>query len=230
MSKIFLLEDDINLNNGIRTALEKDGHKIVSCYSFFEGAKAYSREKYDLFLLDINLPDGNGLDLCRIIREDGKTPVIFITANDTEDDMLKGFDMGCDDYIAKPFFIEVLRQKVLAVLRRSSESRETTEKAKSKFTYRDLTMDFQKMIVTVGGRDCHFTATEYKLLKFLIENQGQVLTRDIILSRIFDEEGKFIDKNSLNVYIKRLRQKIEPDPKNPQYVITVFGIGYTFGE
>lgn len=225
MAKILLLEDDQNLNKGIKIALEKDDHTVVAAHNFFEGVTAYCKEQFDLFLLDINLPDGNGLQLCQRIREKEATPIIFLTAKDTEEEMLQGFTAGCDDYIAKPFSIEVLRRKVGIVLR----NREA-KAGKSTFTYKDLTVDFDRMTVCRGETECRLTATEYKLLEYLIKNKGRVLTRDMILSFIFDADGNFVDNNTLNVYIKRLRQKVESDPKNPEYIVTVFGIGYTFGE
>lgn len=225
MAKILLLEDDKNLNKGIKIALEKDNHTVVAVCNFFEGVTAYCKEQFDLFLLDINLPDGNGLQFCQRIREKENTPIIFLTAKDTEEEMLQGFTAGCDDYIAKPFSIEVLRRKVGIVLRNTK-----TKNEQSTFAYKDLTVDFDRMAAYLRGTECHLTATEYKLLEYLIKNKGKVLTRDMILSFIFDADGNFVDNNTLNVYIKRLRQKIEDDPKNPEYIVTVFGIGYTFGE
>jgi len=225
MAVILLLEDDKTLNKGIRIALEKDRHTVVSAYSFFEGVESYTKQSFDLFLLDINLPDGSGLMFCKKIRETVSRPVIFLTANDTEQDMLEGFKAGCDDYIAKPFSVEVLRQKVQAVLRRLDRQ----EPEAQKFHYKALEVDFDRMAVTKDGSGCKLTATEYKLLEYLILNKGKVLTRTMLLERVWDIDGNYIDENTLSVHVRRLRQKLEDDPKNPEYIITVFGIGYTFG-
>lgn len=225
MAVILLLEDDKTLNKGIKISLEKDGHTVIPAYSFFEGVENYTKRQFDLFLLDINLPDGSGLMFCKKIREAVGSPIIFLTANDTEQDMLDGFQAGCDDYIAKPFSIEVLRRKVLAVLHRSS-SRDTESR---QFHYKDLAIDFDRMSVSKAGVEMGLTPTEYKLLEYMILNKGKVLTRSMLLERIWDIDGNYIDENTLSVHVRRLRQKIEDNPKNPEYIITVFGIGYTFG-
>ena len=160
MANIFLLEDDKILSKGISIALKKDEHMVTAVYGYLEALKQYQKQKYDLFLLDINLPDGNGLEFCKKIRETSETPVLFLTANDTEEDMLEGFGVGCDDYISKPFSIEVLRKKVLAVLKRSGVG-------KFRMKYRDLELDKEKCLVLMKGQEIHLTSTEYKLLLYL---------------------------------------------------------------
>lgn len=166
MANIFLLEDDKILSKGISIALKKDEHMVTAVYGYLEALKQYQKQKYDLFLLDINLPDGNGLEFCEKIRETSETPVLFLTANDTEEDMLEGFGVGCDDYISKPFSIEVLRKKVLAVLKRSGVG-------KFRMKYRDLELDKEKCLVLMKGQEIHLTSTEYKLLLYLMENRGK---------------------------------------------------------
>lgn len=224
MQNILIVEDDIIICGGVKTFLEGKGYKADCAYTFAE-AKDALEKAYSLIILDINLPDGSGMDLCKGIRDRGDTPVIFLTANDTESDMIKGFQAGCDDYIAKPFSVELLLQRVRAVLRRSGKNG-TNEL----FNYKNLAVDFDKMQVFVNKEQVKLSATEYRLLELLIHNRGQVLTRDTILGKIWDCDGDFVDENTLNVHIRRLRKKIETDSKNPQYIITVFGIGYTFGE
>ncbi|HHU74076.1 MAG TPA: response regulator transcription factor [Clostridiales bacterium] len=225
MGNILLIEDDKTLNRGIKISLEKDHHIVTSVYGYTAAMNEVWKRTYDLILMDINLPDGNGYSLCEKMHQESiTTPVIFITANDTEADMLRGFKAGCDDYITKPFSVEVLRRKVMVILKRvSKQSRENV------IRYKDLTMDMDKKLVTVKGEPCHLTPAEYKLLEYMIQNKGRVLTRDMLLSNLWDAYGNFVDENTLRVQIKRLRQKIEADPKSPEYVITVFGIGYTFG-
>lgn len=225
MYSILIVEDDIIINGGIKVYLEKQGYETVSVYSLNE-AREELKKSFSLVLLDINLPDGSGLELCREIRQGSELPVIFLTANDTEENMIEGFKYGCDDYISKPFSVGVLEQRIKAVLRRS-----TVQSGNSDiFSYKGLTVDFKRMSVTNEGKPVKLSVTEFKLLKLLIKNKGQVLTRSILIDRIWDCDENYIDENTLNVHIRRLRQKLEPDTKNPQYIVTVFGIGYTFGE
>lgn len=221
MANIFLLEDDPILSKGISIALSKDAHRVTSAYSYLEAVEKYQDQRYDLFLLDINLPDGSGLVFCRRIREACETPVLFLTANDTEEDMLDGFSAGCDDYIAKPFSLEVLRKKVQAVLKRT-----VTET--SRIRYRDLEMDTDKCLVLLKGKEIRLTATEYRLLCYLMEKKGRVVTKAMLLEQLWDIDGNFIDDNTVRVYINRLRQKLNDEKQ--EYIITVFGMGYTFGE
>ena len=221
MANIFLLEDDKILSKGISIALKKDEHSVVTAYGYLEALQKYQNGKYDLFLLDINLPDGSGLEFGRKIRETSEIPVLFLTANDTEEDMLNGFGVGCDDYISKPFPIEVLRKKVLAVLKR-------TGGGKSRIKYRDLEVDKEKCFVLMNGQEIHLTSTEYKLLIYLMENKGRVVRKAMLLEQLWDIDGNFVDDNTVRVNIKRLRQKLNDEKQ--EYIVTVFGMGYTFGE
>lgn len=224
MQKILIVEDDVIICGGIKVYLESKGF-TADCADSAAQAKTALQSRYSLVLLDINLPDGDGMELCREIRQKGNTPVIFLTANDTEENMITGFRQGCDDYIAKPFSVELLYQRILAVLRRSQSAVENET-----VSYGDLTVDFSRMQLYKNGSPVKLSATEFKLLELLVRNKGQVLTRNVILERIWDCNENYIDENTLSVHIRRLRQKIETDPKNPRYIITVFGIGYTFGE
>lgn len=221
MANIFLLEDDKILSKGISIALEKDGHHVTTAYGYVEALQKYTLKKYDLFLLDINLPDGNGMNFCQKIRQTSQLPVLFLTANDTEEDMLKGYDVGCDDYISKPFSIDILRRKVSAILKR-------TIAETARIQYKDLEVDMEKCLVLLNGEEVHLSATEYKLLCYLIQHKGTVVTKAMLLENLWDKDGNFIDDNTLRVNIKRLRQKLKDD--NQEYIVTVFGIGYTFGE
>lgn len=214
-------EDDKILSKGISIALEKDKHTVTVVYGYMEALQTYQKQKYDLFLLDINLPDGSGMELCKKIRETSEIPILFLTANDTEQDMLEGFGVGCDDYIPKPFSIEVLRKKVQAVLKR-------TGGGNSRIRYRDLDVDTDKCLVLLNGEEVHLTSTEYKLLCYLIENKGRIVTKAMLLEQLWDIDGNFVDENTVRVNIKRLRQKLNDDKQ--EYIVTVFGMGYTFGE
>lgn len=221
MANIFLLEDDKILSKGISIALEKDGHTVTAVYGYMEALQKYQSQRYDLFLLDINLPDGNGMEFCKKIRETAETPVLFLTANDTEQDMLEGFGVGCDDYIPKPFSIEVLRKKVQAVLKRTINDTARTR-------YKNLEVDTDKCLVLLNGEKVHLTSTEYKLLCCLIENKGRIVTKAMLLEQLWDIDGNFVDENTIRVNIKRLRQKLKDEKQ--EYIVTVFGMGYTFGE
>ncbi len=223
MANILILEDEKSLSDGIKIALKKDGHTIMQSFRCSE-AMSYIDKQFDLYLLDIRLPDGSGLDICREIRKSHTAPVIFLTANDTESDMLCGFSAGCDDYIAKPFSLAVLSKKVAAVLRLAGEVQN-----RKLFRYKELILDYDKMTASVDGNDCGLTATEYRLLEYMTRNKGRVLTRGMLLENIWDIDGNFIDENTLSVHIRRLRSKLERDAKNPEYIKTVFGIGYSFG-
>ena len=221
MANIFLLEDDKILSKGIVIALQKDCHTVSAAYGFMEALKQYDKQKYDLLLLDINLPDGSGLDFCKRIRETYEIQILFLTANETEEDMLEGFGAGCDDYISKPFSLEVLRKKVQAILKRTGSDR-------TKIRYKNLEVDIDKCLVLLMGEEVHLTSTEYKLLCYLIKNKGRVVTKTMLLENLWDIDGNFIDDNTVRVNINRLRQKLKDERQ--EYIVTVFGIGYTFGE
>lgn len=221
MARILLLEDDKALSSGIAAALEKAGHTVLAAYSRKEGERL-SEQAPDLAILDINLPDGNGMSLCPYLRSEKNIPVIFLTANDTEDDILAGFRAGCDDYIAKPFSVPVLLSRTAAVLKRAQAGGD-------KLVFGELTLDRAGKCAFSGNIDCRLTATEYKLLEYLVLNRGTVLSRGQLLERLWDADGSFIDENTLSVHIKRLRAKIDPEGRYG-YIKTVFGIGYCFTE
>lgn len=225
MTTILIVEDDRLLNEGLKFMLAKENYNIIQAYSFQEAASRIQDQTIGLVLLDINLPDGSGLALCQEIRRTSSIPVIFLTANDTEQDMVTGFGLGADDYIAKPFSMVVLLQRVKAVLRRTG-----TDGSSELFQYKDITINSAKMKVYKYGQEIKLTTNEYRLLAILTENRGQVLTRRLMLEKLWDIEGNFVDENTLSVNIRRLRAKIEDDPKECQYIKTVFGIGYTWGE
>lgn len=224
MAKILVVEDDVLLNNGIALVLEKKGHFVIKGFSYSEGYLSFLNGNIDLILLDINLPDNSGINLCTEIRKVSQVPIIYLTANDTEQDIVTGFKTGCDDYISKPFSIEVLNQRIQAILRRIKPE------GKNLFHSGDISVDYEKRLVTKATEVIKLTVTEYKLLELITQNSGQVMTRQLILERLWDVDEAFVDENALSVNIRRLRQKIEDVPKNPRYIKTVFGIGYAWGE
>lgn len=222
MYKILLVEDDKLLNDGIAYAFEQDGYRVLQAYTG-EQAKKLLDNRPDLAILDILLPDTNGLELCRHIRKKQNTTVIFLTAQDTEQDILEGFREGGDDYITKPFSVPVLKEKVKVVLKRAG--------AQGNLYIRgNIVFDGDKLVLTKNGVEIPLTPIEVKLMKLFIENRGKVLTRLQIIDRIWDIEGDFVDENALSVNIRRLRSKIEDDPARPLFIKTVFGIGYLWGD
>ena len=219
--RIAIIEDDEITRLELSKLLNTQGYETVLLTDFGNLTDELKQYSIELVLLDINLPDGNGLEFCEKIRETSETPVLFLTANDTEEDMLEGFGVGCDDYISKPFSIEVLRKKVLAVLKRSGVG-------KFRMKYRDLELDKEKCLVLMKGQEIHLTSTEYKLLLYLMENRGRVVTKAMLLEQLWDIDGNFVDDNTVRVNIKRLRQKLNDEKQ--EYIVTVFGMGYSFGE
>lgn len=226
MAEVFILEDDKMLGRGISLALDKDGYEVTFAHNYVEGINMCSKKIFDIYLLDINLPDGDGRTFCGELRKYTDNPVIFITANDTENDIIQGYDTGCDDYISKPFSLKVLRKKIEIIMKKSKSAVEQNNG--SCIQAGNLTIDMDKMTVLKDGGPCRLTATEYKLLEYLAVNKGKVVTRNAILENLWDIDGSYIDENTLSVNIGRLRKKLENDPKNPAHIITVFGIGYTF--
>lgn len=224
IATILIIEDDKVLNKGVTFALKKEGYKIISAYNMEEGKNAILQNEIDFLLLDINLPDGSGLDLCSNITGKMDFPIVFFTANDTEEDMIKGFECGCDDYISKPFSMDVLKLKISAILKRNSA------KNKDIFKYKNLKIDFTSRKVYKNDEEIYLTVTEYKLLEVLSRNKGRAMTKEILLDKLWDNNGNYVDENTLSVNIRRLRKKIEDGGKNPEYIVTLFGIGYIMGE
>lgn len=224
MKNILIVEDDKLLNRGVSFALKKEGYNTISVYTKQEAKNAISENHIDFLLLDIGLPDGSGLDLCSEIKNQIDFPVVFFTANDTEEDMIRGFESGCDDYISKPFSIEVLKFKINAILKRSDI------KAKKLFVYKELKIDFDSKKVYKRNEEIKLSVTEYKLLELLCKNKGIAMTKEVLLDKLWDYNGNYVDDNTLSVNVRRLRKKIEDDPKNPKYIVTLFGIGYILGE
>lgn len=221
---ILIVEDDISLNKGIALTLAQDGIIIEQAYDLTSAETLFFSRSIDLIVLDVNLPDGSGLDFCQKIRAASRIPIIFLTANDMESDIVLGFELGGDDYITKPFSLMVLRSRVMAVLRRSDLGRE------DKLILGDMTFDFGKMDFRRQGQQIALSKTEQKLLKVLVSNRGQILTRDQLMDQVWIHGAEFVDENALTVTVKRLRAKIEDDPSAPKYIKTVYGLGYVWTE
>jgi len=219
MPDILIVEDDTMLNSGLCYNLQLDQYKVASARNAAEAMESVKTDKFDLAVLDINLPDKSGFDLCIGIKSVQDIPVIFLTARDLESDVMKGFELGADDYITKPFSINIFRKKVAAVLRRCGNRKESNV-----YSDGNLAIDFDKLTVTLQEKSTVLTPTECKLLKLFISNANSVLTRRILLDKLWDCEGNFVDEHALTVYINRLRTKIESDEK--KYIKTVYGMGY----
>lgn len=219
MKKLLIVEDDKELNAGLMFDLQEEGYEVFSSLTAALALEIYKSNDIDLVLLDGNLPDSDGFNLCGQMKKFKDIPVVFLTARDLEQDEMRGFDCGADDYITKPFSMGLLRKRIRAVLKRS-------EKRVAANVYSDgyLTVDFDTTNVTCGGEALILTPTEYKLLKLFIDNKGKVLTRQIILERLWDVNGNFVDEHALTVNIGRLRSKLEKE--NHKYIKTVYGIGY----
>lgn len=224
MKTILILEDDENLSRGIAFTFEKDGYQAVSANSIAEGRRALELHKPDLLILDLGLPDGSGMDLCKEIRMSSNIPIIMLTACDLETDEVSGLLAGADDYMTKPFSLSILRARVEALLRRTeTKSGHVISSGKYKLDV-DHCKFFRK------DKEISISITEFKLLSLLMTNSGHVLSKEQILSSLWDSEGNFVDENTLPVNISRLRAKIEADPKNPETIQTVHGIGYIWNE
>lgn len=218
MEKLLLVEDDPTLIRMLTSFLTTENFQITSVTRQKAAAEAMEADRPDLALVDISLAEGNGFAVCANAKELG-VPVIFLTASSDEFSVVTGLDMGADDYISKPFRPRELVSRIRSVLRRAG-------KRQSIITLGDLSVDTDKGTVTRDGKEVYLSALEYKLLLVFLNNRGQVLTRDKLLEEIWDSAGDYVGDNTLTVYIKRLREKIEQDPQNPVYIRTVRGLGY----
>ena len=218
--RLLVVEDDHLLNNTLCYNLSASGYNVDAAMTKAAAISFCKKQQYDLVVLDVNLPDGNGFDLCERLKEcHPDTAVVFLTANDMERDMLKGFELGADDYVTKPFPISVFRKKVSALLTR-------IEKQTGGDCYTDgtLSINFSELTAALAGEPVMFTPLEYRLLKVLVRNPQIVLTRQILLEKLWDADENFVDEHALTVAISRIRGKIEIN--GLQYIKTVYGMGY----
>ena len=222
MKHIFFVEDDLSLINGLSFAIKRQGYALTIARTSVEAGQLWANGKYDLVILDVTLPDGSGFDLCRKIRQSSKVPIMFLTAADEEVDIIMGLDIGVDDYITKPFKLAVFLSRVNALLRRSENFNQSETELKSN----GIQIQLLKQEVTKDGVPLDLTASEYKLLCLFMENPNIVLSPEQILSNLWDCNEKYIDSNTLTVYIRRLRTKIEDIPADPQKIVTVRRMGY----
>lgn len=218
---IFLLEDDDAIALGLCYSLQNEGYNVTLAKSVSEATDIVEKNDFALYILDLTLPDGSGYDVCKKIKSIGDRPVIFLTAYDDEVNVVMGFDLGADDYITKPFRLKELLVRIKSVLRRYNRTGgDATVKIKN------ITINTNEAKVYKNGEEIVLTTMEYRLLLILLNNRGKVLSRSQLLENIWDVEGDFVEDNTLTVYIKRLRDKIEEDAASSQIIKTVRGLGY----
>lgn len=217
---VFLLEDDKAIGIGLKYSLENEGYTITIATSVKSAFEIINKEKFALYILDLTLPDGSGYDVCKKIKSIGDFPVIFLTAYDDEVNVVMGLELGADDYISKPFRVKELIARIKSVLRRYNRE------SKGIIKIGNVLINTNKATVFKNGQEIILTAMEYKLFLILLNNRGNILSRNKLLEYIWDVEGDFVNDNTLTVYIKRLRDKIEDDPSAPMIIKTIRGLGY----
>lgn len=218
---IFLLEDDEAIGIGLTYSLENEGYNVTLAKSVKEAEKIIDEKEFSLYILDLTLPDGSGYDVCKRIKAKGDLPVIFLTAYDDEVNVIMGFELGADDYISKPFRVKELMLRIKSVMRRYSN-----ETSDGIIKINNLKINTNEAKVYKNNEEIILTSMEYRLLLILLSNRGKVLSRTALLENIWDVAGDFVEDNTLTVYIKRLRDKIEEDPAKPEFIKTVRGLGY----
>lgn len=219
MSRILVVEDDELLNGGICFNLQSGGHEPIPVYDLKDAEEWVKNQKIDLILLDVNLPDGNGFDFADKIKNYNQKPLIFMTAHELDEEVMRGFDLGADDYITKPFNVKIAMQRIQAVLRRSKGEAKTNV-----YQCGNLTIDFESHVVTKKEERLTLTPTEFKLLHVFVKNPKTALTRTLLLEKLWDSEGNFVDEHTLTINISRLRAKIADEQY--KYIKTIYGLGY----
>lgn len=229
MNKILLLEDDVSLIDGLRYSLKKNDFEVEIARTVGEALQLLVEiSKFDLLILDVTLPDGTGFEVCEKVRkQNAQIPIIFLTASDEEVNVIRGLDSGGDDYITKPFKLGELCSRIRALLRRAGVS---NREKNTSIECGDIMIDLLGSRVLLNGAVLDLTSAEYRLLCLLVRNANRIVTRDIILNELWDDTENFVDGNTLSVYVRRLREKVEADPSHPQHLITVRGFGYQWNE
>ncbi len=222
--KILLVEDDPSIVSALTSLLQNEGFSVRSCATQTSACEALGEEAFSIALLDVTLAEGNGFAVCAAAREAAPDmPVIFLTASDDEYSTVAGLDMGAVDYIAKPFRARELVSRIKSALRR-------TNAAESILAAGDIRLDATSAAVTKAGEEVYLSALEYRLLLYFLQHKGKLVTREVLRDAIWDTAGEYVSDNALNVYVKRLREKIETDPAEPKIIMTVRGLGYKVGE
>ena len=228
-NKILVLEDDISLIDGLKYSLKKSGFDVDFVRSVQETLTYLPEiENYDILILDVTLPDGTGYEVCEKVRKkESQIPIIFLTASNEEVSIIRGLDCGGDDYITKPFKLGELCSRIRALLRRAGLSNQSTVTV---MECGDIKIDLLGSRVLLKGKTLELTAAEYRLICLLVKNANRIITRDIILDELWDSTKDYVDNNTLSVYVRRLREKVEADPSHPEHLLTVRGFGYQWKE
>lgn len=219
---ILIIEDDTDLKDGLSFSLQAEGYRIRTASTVKEGLQIFRRQGCDLILLDCNLPDGNGFDLCTLVKGESNIPIFMLTARDTEMDEVRALETGMDDFMSKPFSLAVLKARIKKLMRRDAQQ--------IPLSSGDIRIDRNLCKVYKNQTEIHCSKTEYQLLTYFIENAGLVLSKEQILHSVWDSQGSYVDENTVSVNIRRLRAKIEDDPKEPKHLVNVYGIGYIWKE
>ncbi|MFC0905576.1 response regulator transcription factor [Clostridium sp. MT-14] len=226
MYRLLLVEDDSALAAGIEFTLKDEGYEVLTVSTIKDTKKIMEDKEIHLIILDINLPDGSGYDLCKYIRSKSDVPIVFLTALDEEVNIVLGLEIGGDDYITKPFGVRELLSRIKAIIRRNYKR----EPSGSMFQSGNITVDTTSALVKKGDKKVMLTAQEYKLLLIFLNNPEVLMKRDEILNGLIEGEKSFFDENTLSVYIRRIREKIEDNPREPQYIVTQRGMGYIWNK
>lgn len=221
MQTVLVIEDDEMLNAGICFNLQNINLKALSSYCIKDAKQLMKENKIDLILLDVNLPDGNGFEFSETIKQEANIPFIFLTAHNLDDEILQGLELGADDYITKPFNIKILLKKIELVLSRNKVQEDL-------FKMKDLVINFEDRTVKKNGEVIYLTPTEFDLLKVFVKNKSIVLTRQLLLEKLWDSKENFVDEHTLTLNISRLRSKL--DEENDKYIKTIYGVGYKLAE
>ena len=229
MDRILLLEDDASLIDGLAYSLKKNGFDVDVSRTVREAKQRLSDlGNYVLLILDVSLPDGTGFEVCeRVRKENQRIPIIFLTASDEEVNVIRGLDSGGDDYITKPFKLGELCSRIRALLRRAGISK---SERSSYLECGDVEIDLIESRATLRGKTLDLTSAEYRLLRLLVRGANHVVTRDVIINELWNGTGNYVDPNTLSVYVRRLREKVEADPSRPEHLVTVRGFGYRWNE
>lgn len=222
MARILIIEDDKKLNDGIRLALKSESYEMAQSRSLAQAKAAMAENDFDLVILDLNLPDGNGLHFLTSLRRTSNLPVIILTANNLETDIVSGLELGADDYITKPFSLMELRARVGVQLRKVDDN------GKKQFHSDDFCFDFDQMKFLVKGEEIELSKTEQRLLRVLLDHKGMTVTRNTLIDRVWSGDTEFVDEHALTVAVKRLRDKLGENQTEPEHIKTIYGIGYTW--
>lgn len=221
-NRLLIIEDDTDLREGLSFSFSSDGYEVTEVATKAEGLREIRKNVYRMVLLDCNLPDGTGFELCREVRSFSNLPIVMLTARDTELDEIQALELGVNDYMSKPFSLGVLKARVKRILQEKTET--------ARIVTGSLTIDQNTCKVWKHGEEIQLSKLEYRLLRYLIENKNHILSKEQILEKIWDCDGKYVDNNTVSVNISRLRTKIEEDASKPTRIKTVHGIGYIWKE